>query len=198
MFFLTEQEIKNYLYSLRFYFLSSFLFFLLAIICGWVGAKYFPLEGEQILKRLEELFEPVSKMSYFYQFFYIFLNNSFKTFLIILSGIILGIFPLIAIFSNGEVLGIIAFLSKENLSFLTFVSGILPHGVIEIPALILSGAMGIKIGKIVIDKNFLKRKAEIKKEISITLKLFLQILLPLLALAAAIEIFITPLFFQSN
>jgi stage II sporulation protein M len=146
---------------------------------------------------MEKLLEPVGKLNSFWQFLYVFLNNATTAAFAILFGLIFGIFPLLCVFANGEVLGILAFISRGTLSVLTFLAGILPHGIIEIPALILTGAVGIKIGKVVIDRIFSKKKVEIKKELSLAFSLFLKILLPLLLIAAAIEIFITPEFLSS-
>jgi stage II sporulation protein M len=191
------REIKNYLYSLRFYILFSLLIFLFAIVLGWTGAKVAPEESKEILEEMEKLLGPIVEISSFWQFLCVFLNNALTAFSAILFGVAFGIFPLLCVFTNGEILGILAFLSHETLSIPMFLTGILPHGIIEIPVLILAGAAGIKIGKIVIDRIFSKKKVEIKKELSSALGLFLKILLPLLLIAAAIEIFITPEFFQS-
>ena len=87
----------------------------------------------------------------------------------------------------------------------SFLTGILPHGVIEIPVFIMGTAIGIRIGKIVLYKilrriniNLLKglyAKISLKEEISLGLIFFLKFLVPLLAIAAVIEIFITPAIF---
>ncbi|HOK35089.1 MAG TPA: stage II sporulation protein M [Candidatus Pacearchaeota archaeon] len=192
MAFLKNQEIKDYLYSLRFEGLLCFLIFLLGIFMGWIISSVDLNTSKGIIEELEKFVEPISKLNSFWQFIYIFLNNAFAALVVILSGLLFGIFPLLSLFSNGEILGILAFLSKGNLSLSTFLSGILPHGVIEIPIIVLAGASGIKIGKLAIEKIFFKKKIEIKKEISTSLKFFVKILLPFLFLAAMIEIFITP------
>ena len=190
------QEIKDYLYSLRSYILFSFLVFVFASVFGYIGASVAPEETKKIIEEIGELLEPFAKMSSLRQFLYIYLNNSFTTLLVILLGVVFGIFPLFTLLANGEILGILAFFSRETLSPLTFLAGVLPHGIIEIPVFILACAIGIKIGKKAIKKVFFKKEENIKREISLGFNFFLNILLPLLALAAAIEIFITPIFFS--
>ena len=198
------QEIKNYIYSLRFFILFSFLVFSFSAVFGYVGASAAPDETKKIIEEIGELLKPFAEMSSLRQFLYIYVNNSFTTLLVILLGVLFGIFPLFTLFANGEILGILAFFSRETISPLTFLAGILPHGIIEIPVFILACAIGIKIGKNATRKVFFKKKANtrdenvrdenVKKEISLGFKLFLNFLLPLLAVAAAIEAFITPIF----
>jgi uncharacterized membrane protein SpoIIM required for sporulation len=51
--------------------------------------------------------------------------------------------PVGILFVNGEVLGLLAVLYMEHVKMFLF--GILPHGAFEIPAIILSGAIGLEI-----------------------------------------------------
>jgi uncharacterized membrane protein SpoIIM required for sporulation len=60
-----------------------------------------------------------------------------KTILYFLPGGIL--------FVNGEVLGLLAVFYREHVS--QFLAGIFPHGFFEIPAIILSGAIGLDISE---------------------------------------------------
>lgn len=188
------REIKDYIYSLRFFILFSFLVFAFSAVFGYVGASAAPDETKKIIEEIGELLKPFEEMSSLRQFLYIYLNNSITTLLVILLGFLFGIFPLFVLFANGEILGILAFFSRETFSPLTFLAGILPHGIVEIPVFILACAIGIKIGKKAIKKIFFKKKENIRKEISLGFKFFFNVFLPLLAVAAAIEIFITPNF----
>jgi len=60
-------------------------------------------------------------------------------------GIFLGIFPLIIIIINGYVLGFVA-----NQTAMVFGGGILwrllPHGIFEIPAIMIAVGLGLKLG----------------------------------------------------
>jgi stage II sporulation protein M len=187
------QEIKEYFYTLRYYIIFSFLIFLLAAFAGYFFAQNYSEGTEKILKEVGAILEPVGEMSIIEQLFFIFFNNAFTGFLAILLGVVLGIFPFFCLFGNGEILGILAFFTSQKLSLSTFFVGILPHGIIEIPVLILVCASGIRIGKVIINKLF-RGKGEAKKELSLALIFFLKILLPFLFLAAIIETFITPQF----
>ncbi|GBE18156.1 hypothetical protein BMS3Abin16_00748 [archaeon BMS3Abin16] len=58
--------------------------------------------------------------------------------------------PVGILFVNGEVLGLLAALFAEHIP--RFLSGIFPHGFFEIPAILLSGAIGLEISEE--SKNF--------------------------------------------
>lgn len=186
------KEIKEYLRSLRLYILFSAFVFITGILLGCFFVSEFPEETRQLIEDLKEFFTGEEEMTNFEIFLFILENNISKLFIILLLGIFAGIIPLIASFANGIILGIIGCFVVKNLSWQFFLAGILPHGIIEIPVLILSTAMGMKIGKIALWKLFGKnKKVKIKKELAKALKFYIMILAPLLILAAAIEAFIT-------
>jgi len=184
----------KYLYSLKQFIIIVSALFIFAIIYGYFNAKISPEDAKTALLEFEKMFEPIMESGLFMQFIFIFLNNILSLFISIISGILFGIFPLISVFSNGTITGIFAFFWNQEFAMTGFLMGILPHGIIEIPLLIVSSAIGLKIGKASINKVF-KKKGEIKPEIKKGLDFFVKIILPLAFVAAAIEIFITPLFF---
>ncbi len=184
----------KYFYSLKRFIIISSALFLFAVIYGYFSAKISPEDAKTALLEFEKMFELIAESGPFMQFIFIFLNNALALFLSIILGIIFGIFPLISVFSNGTMIGIFAFLWNQDFALSEFLMSIVPHGIIEIPLLIIGSAIGLKIGKATIDKVF-KKKGKIKPEIKIGLDFFVKIMLILTLIAAAIEIFITPLFF---
>jgi len=183
----------KYLYSLKRFIIISSALFLFSVIYGYFSAKISPEDAKTALLEFEKIFKPILESGSFMQFIFIFLNNALALFLSIILGIIFGIFPLISVFSNGAMIGIFAFLWNQNFAVTGFLMGIVPHGIIEIPLLIIGSAIGLKIGKATIDKVF-KKKGKIKPEIKIGLDFFVKIMLLLILLAAAIEVFFTSLF----
>ena len=165
----------QYVFSLWKFILAAVLVFVFAVFNGYFLAQNSPLETELILKKLQEVLGPIVEMPLLGQFLFIVLNNGITVFLVIVLGIIFGIFPFLVLFSNGTILGVIAFFSKTELSWSTFFVGILPHGIIEIPVVILACAIGFKLGKTLFIELFLpsfrvaKAKVE-KKESSSTIK----------------------------
>jgi len=108
-----------------------------------------------------------------------------------LSGVIFIIPVLTTLLFNGFILGV----SIDIIQNLTlFMAAILPHGIIELPALIISGSVGLKLGF-----DFLKalKQGNISSNIEFhqTLKRTIYIMLgliPLFIIAGIIETFITP------
>lgn len=184
---------RSYLLSLRPYLIFSLLVLMLAFFWGYLSAQTSPEEAKKVLSKLAEIFGPINEMGPFSQLLVIFLNNALTAFLALILGLALAIPPLMIVFSNGVLLGLLAFFIQDAASWKLFLAGILPHGIIELPLIILVVSIGFKLGWLVLKKIF-KKDNEIVKEINLALIFFLRIILPLLLLAALLEVFITPLF----
>jgi stage II sporulation protein M len=72
-------------------------------------------------------------------------------------------------------------------------AGVVPHGIFEIPAIILAGALAVTITLGVYQKLD-NRQFPLKSVILDAFKTFLFVCLPLLLIAALVESFVTPLF----
>jgi len=178
-------SVREYLYSIRFYILLVSVVFVGSIILGYIGflSEIFnvPLEWiQQLSGTIEDSTERYPTWIIFLAFFAVlFLNNSFTCFLDIVLGPLIGIFPLFSAFINGGLLG--WFAKEQGLSIFL---AIVPHGTFEIPAFLLSAAIGLRLGR-----EVLKRKGDrdVKKELRNGLRVFLAVVLPLLFIAALIE-----------
>jgi stage II sporulation protein M len=77
---------------------------------------------------------------------------------------------------------------------LTFIAGVLPHGIFELTAIFLATAAMFKVGAQLVTPQTEKSLGEI---LLLTLadwfRVFVGVVLPLLAIAAVIEVYITPL-----
>ncbi len=158
----------------------SCLIFISFFVLGYFFSYFFPSLVDLFLDVVDEKLEPLIRISPFGQFLFIIFNNTLTLFLAIFLGVFLGIFPFLILAINGFILGIFAYVFP--LTF--FIVGIFPHGIIEIPILILSCSWGFKLAKVFFRHN-------IKEEIKSALFFFLKFLIPLLVLAAFIEIYIT-------
>ncbi|MCR8645756.1 stage II sporulation protein M [Paenibacillus sp. N1-5-1-14] len=78
----------------------------------------------------------------------IFFNNVKSMVLMVLMGLLFGIMPIISIFTNGLLLGFVG--NMQEGTWLDLVKGIAPHGVLEIPALFIACAYGLRLGVLVI------------------------------------------------
>jgi len=76
---------------------------------------------------------------------------------------------------------------------LTFVVGILPHGIFELTAVVIATAAMLKVGAQLVSTNTDKSLGEtVLVSLADWLKVFLGLVVPLLAVAAVIEIYVTP------
>lgn len=77
--------------------------------------------------------------------------------------------------------------------FLIFAAGILPHGVFELTAVILATAAMLKVGAQLVSPNTDKSLGEaLLLSIADWFRIFIGLVVPLLAVAAVIEIYLTP------
>jgi uncharacterized membrane protein SpoIIM required for sporulation len=104
--------------------------------------------------------------------FFILQNNLQSSFLAVIIGIALGIFPIINAISNGAILGYVFGLTYD-ISGVSEWWRILPHGIFELPAIFISIGLGIKLGSSFVTNYFKhywkKRKILIYLPILITI-----------------------------
>lgn len=83
---------------------------------------------------------------------FIFLNNAIKSVMVIFLGAFFGIFPVFFLAVNGLIIGYIVKLTLDGQMLISLfdliVKTLLPHGILEIPALILVAAYGLRLGKL--------------------------------------------------
>jgi stage II sporulation protein M len=74
-----------------------------------------------------------------------------------------------------------------------FLAGVAPHGIFEIPALIIGSAAVLYMGAAIVTPQTGKSMGEVILEfLADGTKIFLGVVVPLLAIAAVIEAYITP------
>lgn len=132
--------------------------------------------------------------------FGIFLNNVIASGISSLLGVIPFIFlPMFSLASNAIIIGLIGAVYQINgIGWFAFLVGVLPHGVIEIPALILGVTLGVhlcfKLSKTILRKSL---KGELKQATIGCLRIFILWLVPLFFIASFIEAFMTPILFNA-
>ena len=167
------------------------LIFLAASFFGYAYSLHNPENTLQIVKKLaEHIGSPPS--SDFHTFLKIFTNNTMVAVLSMISGLLFGIGPWLIMAFNGFIAGVVVGFVTETgkYSFTQTLLGLLPHGVIEIPALAIAGAAGIIWYREIVkgDGNGAERfKRGMKKAL---MMLALSVLL--LFIAALIETYVTP------
>ena len=122
----------------------------------------------------------------------IFLKNLLASAMAMLLGLGLGIIPLLVATSNGFLLGVVAHGAVQQSGLLFLAAGILPHGILELPAVLISIAIGFRLGYL-LALILAREKADLAGETRIAVRLLWRYITPILFLAAIIETFITPL-----
>ncbi len=125
-------------------------------------------------------------------FLIIFINNAIKALGLIFLGVLLGIPPLIFIGLNGFIIGSVGSALESVKGWRYVIASVVPHGVIEIPMILLATALGLTVGMESL-KWLVRRESRVKLQLSDCLKVYLRWVLPGLAVAAIIEAFVTHL-----
>ncbi|GAB1159526.1 stage II sporulation protein M [Paenibacillus sp. PvP094] len=136
--------------SIRNALIWSVILFVAGIGAGWVSTG--PLQDillNQIggLQEVSRQLEQSGNVQWNF-FIFIFFNNAIKSVLVIYAGIFFGILPVIFLVINGMVIGFLVHITTDNGASLfdIVVKGLLPHGIIEIPVIIIACAFGLKFG----------------------------------------------------
>lgn len=85
-------------------------------------------------------------------FLFIFFNNAVKSIMVMLLGAFFGILPAFFLLMNGLALGfVVTAAGSEGGNVLDLiVRGLLPHGVIEIPAILIAAGFGMQFGYLIL------------------------------------------------
>ncbi|MDO8517006.1 MAG: stage II sporulation protein M [Nanoarchaeota archaeon] len=171
------KKIKNYIWF-------ASLTFLLFALLGFLFPIFFK---QEIFSFIKEVTQQIADYNSSQLISYIFLNNLKASFFAILIGIVFGIFPFFMAVANGYLIGFVSRYSVNEEGFL-ILWRLLPHGIFEIPAVILSIAIGMRLGIDVLKSG--KQKGIFKQEFVKAIKTFIFIIIPLLVIAAIIEGFL--------
>ncbi len=170
------------------------------LLGGGIGVAVYALWPELVMSFLKMLKEKFlqDKTEGFSEATTIFLHNFLSSAICLLLGVLVGLAPVFALVANGFAMGCVSavmlFGAKHSfsLSLLVLAAAIVPHGIIELPTIILCAAIGLKIGWAWLGSRAEgKRIAVLKDNYIAGLKALPGIAL-LLALAALIETFVTP------
>jgi stage II sporulation protein M len=172
-------------------FLISGALLLLSILVGYIAGIANPEYAHNIVGKFSSTFGPIKLQPNYVIFLFIFLNNSIKALFTILFGFFFGLFPLYFLVTNGVIIGLVASVSNDRIGWAGTLAGLLPHGVIELSALIIASGYGIWLG----GKFYrsLRYEEPFRDAFLYSLKIYLKVIIPMLLFAALIETFITPL-----
>jgi stage II sporulation protein M len=186
-----RDERRAYLGRLRPYITASLLLFGAGIVIGLMVVSHFPALADHFEETLATFVKLFTGMSRFKLAAAIFFNNAFKTLLAILFGVLLGVIPGFFLLANGIALGVAWSVSSRARGAWLSLLSLLPHGVLELPAVFLGTSIGLMIGIQVLRRLIGKSEAKIGGELLQGLRYFCTVIIPLLFIAALVEAFIT-------
>ncbi|TCZ67592.1 stage II sporulation protein M [Paenibacillus albiflavus] len=132
--------------EMKIYFLVVIVLFILGVVLGTLHWNQALLD--QQLKAISEIANSVDgKDSIELSLFWVILKNNVVAMLVmVVSGILFAVFPIFSIFTNGLLLGYVGEQAVQSTGLVQLAKGIIPHGVLEIPALIIACAYGLRLG----------------------------------------------------
>lgn len=186
------QKDLEYLYSLRKYILLLTGVFFFFVIIGFAASLKNPESSAYLINLFKETFGWITKLDPFERMLAIFKNNALNSLFALVSGIVFGFVPLALIAVNGLFLGVVVQVFSTEKGVLFVLAAVLPHGIIELPMVLFSAAIGLRLGYGMY--GFLKgERTNLKQEFKQGLWFYMVRILPLLFVAAVIESYVTPL-----
>jgi uncharacterized membrane protein SpoIIM required for sporulation len=122
---------------------------------------------------------------------YIGVNNVQVAIMAFAGGVTFGALTVYSMLMNGALLGVLGATFVQARLGADFLALIVPHGSIELPAIIIAGGAGFKLASALVFPGDLPRTEALKSAAPVAMRLLLGTV-PLFVLAAAIEGFFTP------
>lgn len=181
----------------KYYIISSFLFFAVGLVVSLIlvminsdnASIFLP---QSIIDNVSNTSASSREWNYPLMSSYIMVNNITVTLKAFVLGITLGIGTIYMLFYNGTILGALTGLIYLYGNPINYWSLILPHGIIELTAIFISGAAGLIIARSLIVPGEYKRFHALIKASKEAIPLILGVVF-MLVIAGIIEGFFTPL-----
>lgn len=181
-------ETGAFVQSTPWYHVAGFGAMAIGFVIGWIAIE--PFVGEvpfpSIGERFQMIFAPAAPL-------YFFSNNWSVALSMAYAGTVFAIPAIVILWFNGLAFAITARLEPDPIELAAFV---IPHGVIEIPAIIIAGALGIYLGMSVW-RTWRGRLT--RPELATVLRRSVWVLLGigiLLAVAGLLEGYVSPYYYQ--
>jgi stage II sporulation protein M len=169
----------------------TIILFSATLTAGWVWTAHDPAIGENLMTLFEKEVVGQLKGDNPYEMSVKLFANNFETcILLFLGGASCGVLTVFILSLNGVVIGSIMEIIHHDHSPAFVVAAIVPHGIFEIPAFVIAGALGILLARSLIAEWY--GGADTAIDAGRYARLFIVYVLPLVAIAAFVEAFITP------
>jgi stage II sporulation protein M len=173
------------------YALFTVLIFAASVAAGVAVTAENPGVGEQMLEMFRDaLLGEILDSTPSVLAVKLFLNNLQACVVMFLGGASLGLLTAFIIMANGVVIGSVVELVRQQQGLLFIAAALLPHGIFEISAFVISGTLGFLLAR-----NLWREwngAGDAAASAVAMGRIFLLVVLPLVAVAAFTEAFITP------
>lgn len=120
-------------------------------------------------------------------FLLILLNNTVGALLVLLFGLLFGVLPVLSVVGNGLLLGVMYRHAAGIAGYGKAALGILPHGIFEIPALLVAASYGMWLGVAFLRRIRRQEQEPLGGKVVHAVRRYFAIAFPLFVIAAAIE-----------
>jgi stage II sporulation protein M len=172
-----DRAVKRYLLALALIFTAGF-------VSGVAAPVPVKKELSEAFRTLAEQYLDLSGGTLF---LFILVNNVFASLLLLVSGVLLGVLPVLSVGFNGFVLGIFYRLTSGVEGYGKAALGVIPHGIFEIPALLVAASYGVWLGMAVLRRIRGKETEPLGRLLNHALERYFVVVFPLLVVAAAVE-----------
>ncbi|HEU4340593.1 MAG TPA: stage II sporulation protein M [Candidatus Binatia bacterium] len=186
-----RREHIEFLREVQPYVKASVLLLASGIILGWLSGAQILTVGSEFQESLGSFTELFARLSKPMLASAIFINNGVKTFLVIVLGILGGVLPVAFLLLNGYAIGWVLYLSIQSKGIVSSLLAVVPHGIFELPAVLLGASVGIFLGVRTMRRLFGKLETSLRGDLGRAVGVFFRLILPLLLLAAFVEAFVT-------
>jgi stage II sporulation protein M len=154
------------------------------------GAVAYPLISDQVPSLMQAAFGGIMTDSQAQTILRVFLRNASASLIIMAAGVTV-ILPVAILALNGFFVGLVAsFAVDRGLGAGTLLMGVTPHGVVELPALFIASAAGMRIGWEALTRKGSRARSAAQAAAEAA-KIYVFAVLPLLAVAAVVEILVS-------
>jgi stage II sporulation protein M len=169
----------------------SFVLFMVFFAIGAFTINQNSESAEVLLQALnDDLFSYINEQSPPQMAVTLFINNLEASLLLFIGGATFGIITLMILLTNGVIIGFVVEYAAKLQGSAAVVAGIVPHGIFEIPAFIIASGLGFLLAESMwLELKGMDDAAEHAGKLA---RIFIMVVIPLLAAAAIIEAFITP------
>ncbi len=182
--------------SYRWWLLITALLFVIGLVLGVATpvSTTGPVSGEvDALKTLADFLASLPRPSFLVL---IFIKNVSAVLISFILSPIFCLMPILALILNGWLIGFVSVAAVQQKSVIYVIAGLLPHGVFELPALIMGEAVALSFGTAVMLAVFNKdKRSRLLPNLRQNLK-YLVVALILFLPAATIETYVTPSFLR--